>query len=91
MKVNEAEKKWCPFADSGYIWNGLFGNPEKDAISPKCLTSNCMAWVYTKEYEAKAFKDSEYNVDYFTDKPKFGKPLEESDKEGYCQRLKSGS
>lgn len=47
MKVIEAKKKWCPFTDSGYMWTGVFGNVDKDNISPKCLASNCMAWVDT--------------------------------------------
>lgn len=46
-KLNEVEakNKWCPFADSGYMWQGFNGKVDKDIISPKCLASNCMAWI----------------------------------------------
>ena len=48
MIESEAKKRWCPFADSGYMWTGVFGDVKKDDISPRCLGSSCMAWVKTE-------------------------------------------
>lgn len=93
MKESEAKKKWCPFADSGYLTNKThFG----DFLSPKCLGSDCMAWVMTenKGFSYKCPKCG-YKGEKSVKSAKYCKDCDhkeieylENDFEGYCQRLK---
>ena len=101
MVESEAKKKWCPFADSGYMWQGFNGKVDEDSISPKCLASNCMAWIETNSHiiikYCEPCKDNYKVSEKRNNCPKCntqfeqGRSLNDDELEGYCQRLKSGS
>ena len=51
MKKSEAEKKWCPWANSrsvNFLQDGedatAYFKGENSTPTPYCITSKCMAW-----------------------------------------------
>ena len=48
MKVSKAKTKVCPFMSDNTIGRDVYG--KYNAVS-YCICGDCMAWVYTIEYE----------------------------------------
>ena len=49
MEVSEAETKICPFIQSRVQLNEFKYASSNEERNINCVTSNCMAWEYTKE------------------------------------------
>lgn len=90
MKVSEAQKKICPIIQhAGVVGTDQIKGETLDVNLPaniKCITNQCMAWIYTKtRTDMSDLSEEERNE--ISPPEHYDKELLEKDKEGYCVKL----